>query len=433
MKKIIGITIVLFTLLISASCNGLVHRNRLEKVILEENVQSALVGEEQVKIKSQQLDLKLPEGEYFSPAFYLNEEIYGTVDMGINTIQTVEQFPVGGVLKEKLYKLGSSNNLMETSKKVFSHVYYPKMIAYEENSRSDIETGKLLTIDYSRNDEPKEMKALDSYLRSQDALGNNTFIYEKAVNESESYLIIRTIIPGKGWTLYFYDQQKNKLYKRTGNVLNQEGVIYIDALKSFLWIDQDMKCYKVVFNGDEYDYVEYMDLKPFLNNSSEKNPNERKGFIEISSEEILIETKVLLRNDGYFNFHPIYETKSLSIFNFKTNQFQELFSAGEEQHMNISYAVNSESLGGKLLIIDEFQYDNGYISPKERYLKTIVDGELSTLFREDISGEGKTLSPIVRAVVSDNGKEMFLVKDITDIVDNIEKTRNVIYKKYTFE
>lgn len=433
MKKKIGITIVFFTLLISASCNGLVHRNRLEKVILEENVQSALVREEQVKIKSQQLDLKLPEGEYFSPAFYLNEEIYGTVDMGINTIQTIEQFPVGGVLKEKLYKLGSSNNLMETSKKVFSHVYYPKMIAYEENSRSDIETGKLLTIDYSKNDEPKEMKALDSYLRSQDALGNNTFIYEKAVNESESYLIIRTIIPGKGWTLYFYDQQKNKLYKRTGNVLNQECIIYIDALKSFLWIDQDMKCYKVVFNEDEYDYVEYMDLKPFLNDSSEKNTNERKAFIEISSEEILIETKVLLRNDGYFNFHPIYETKSLSIFNFKTNQFQELFSAGEEQHMNISYAANSESLGGKLLIIDEFQYDNGYISPKERYLKTIVDGELSTLFREDISGEGKTLSPFVRAVVSDNGKEMFLVKDITDIADNVEKTMNVIYKKYTFE
>ena len=363
----------------------------------------------------------------------MGEEIYGTVDMGINTIQTIEQFPVGGMLKEKLYKLDSDNNLKETSKKVFSHVYYPKMIAYEENSISYIETGRLLTIDYSREDEPKELEELDNYLRSQGALGNNTFIYEKTVYEGESYLIIGTNIQDKGRAVYFYNQQKNKLYKRTGNVLNQEGVIYIDALKSFLWIDQDMKCYKVVFNEDEYDYVEYMDLKPFLNNSLEKNSEERKTFIVASSEEILIETEELQRNEGYFNFHPLYETKSLSIFNFKTNQFRELFSASAKQHINISYAVNSEALGGKLLIIDEFQYDNGYISPKERFLKTIVDGQLNTLFREDISGEGKTLSPNVRAVVSENGKEMFLVKDITDIDDNIEKTRSVIYKRYIFE
>lgn len=432
MKKIIGTAIVLLALLISGVYYAWGQEWGLKKIVLQENVAADLNKEKQIKIKVEEIDLKLPEGEYFSPAFYMGNEIYGSVNMGFNTPQHYEKFPVGGIFKQYLYKLKSDNTLKETSKKVFSHVYYSNMIGYEI-SFSGIETGKLYAIDYTKEDEPEELKELDNILKVKGRLGNNTFISENAVNKDETYLVITTNIPYRGWALYFYNQQNKKFYTRAGNVVNQESVVYMDALKAFIRVEQDFKCYKVVFKDNEYDFVEFLDLKPYVNNSIDTNSEERTIFVPVNDEEILIERQILFRDDKYFSFHPIYETKSLSIFNFKTNQFQELFKTKEQQHIYVNYGGNVEAFGGKLIIVDEFENDNGYILPKERFFKTIVDGQLNTVYKEDISREGRTLNPCIRAIISEDGKEIFLEKPITDMGSSFEISKGAIYKRYIIE
>jgi hypothetical protein len=433
MKKIIGIALVLFTLLVSGIYYAREQEWSMKKVVLQENVHADLINEKQINVKVEEVGLKLAEGEYFSPAFYVGEEIYGDIDIGISVLQSLEKFPVGGSLKQYLYQLEKDNTLKETSKKVFAHVYLSKMIAYEDNHGVNSEVRKLYAIDYLKEDEPTEMNELDELIKTTGTIGYNTFMSEIVIDEDTTYIQITSYLPDKGWVLYFYDVQKNRLYKRTGDVLNQTNPIYINALKSFVWIDKDFKCYKVVFTEDEYDYVEYLDLKPYLKASFDTTSKEKTLFISSSDEEIIIETQIPFREDGYFKYHPTYKTKSLSTFNFKTNQFQELFLAKEGQNINVNYSGSIDAAGGKLLIIDEFEDDNGFISPKERFFKAIVNDELYTIYKEDIRGEGKTLSPFIRAIVREDGKEIFLEKHITVMEDNIETTKDVVYKRYTFE
>lgn len=432
MKKIIGMVIILFALLISGVYYAREQEWRLKKVVLQENVHADLINEKQLNVKVEELDFKLAEGEYFTPAFYLGEEVYGEIGKGIGMVEAVEasgQFPVGGRIKQYLYQLERDNTLVETGKKVFSHVYLSKTISYEEKE----EDRKLYAIDYVKEDEPKEIKELDNILKENGYTGKDIYIFEEIIDRNTVYLKILGYKPDKGWDFCFYDVQKEKLYKRKGDVISQGTPMYIEALKSFLWIDKDLKCYKVVFTEDEYDYLEYLDLKPYTKASSETISKEKNSFIPLNDEEIIIETSVPFREDGYFSFHPIYETKSLSLFNFKTNQFQELFVAKENQHIMVSYSGKTETLGGNLLIIDEFEDDNGFISPRNRFFKTIVEGQLFTIFKEDIRGEGNTLSPFVRVKVREDGKEIFLQKEITVMENDVETSKKAIYKRYSIE
>lgn len=426
MKKILGITIVSIILLVLGIRYVYGQEWGLEKLVLQKDVRIETLNENQLGIKVEKLDLKLDEGEYFTPSFYMGDEIYGNVGIELSNTQPLDKFPVGGMFKGYLYKLQKDNILAQTPKKVFSFVYGSKVVGLGLHEQE----GKIYTIDYEKDDEPKEINELYKALKTVEFSKDNSIISEVRINERTTYLYIMTIVQEKGSLLYFYDRENNKLYKRKGDVPNQSDVIYIDALKSLIRIDQDLKCYKVAFEGDEFDFIEFMDLRPYVEGSETMTKNDGIRFIPVSGEEILIETLNYFRKDGYFSFHPIRETKSLSMFNFKTNQFQELFTAQEKQHVNVTYAGNVEAMGGKLVIIDEFEDDNGYISPRERLFKIIKDGQLSTVFKEDIQGEGNTLNPYLRVIVKGDGKEIFLMKDKTMLMDNIETNYAAVYKRY---
>lgn len=429
MKKILGLAIISIILLALGSTYVYGQRWGLEKVVLQQDVRAETLREGQLDIRVERLDLKLGVGEYFNPGFYIGDEVFGDVGIDYNIIQSTEKFPVGGILKDHLYQLKKDNTIEQTTKKVFSNVYGPQVFGYGLHNQE----GKVYSIDYTREEEPREMAELEKAIRTVEFSKDNLFISEIKINENKTYLKIMTIIPDKGSLLYFYDSENNKIYKGKENIPNKSDVVYIDALKSLVRIDKDLKCFKVVFDEDGYHYDEYMDLKPYLEASDAIGADERINYIPLNDEEILITALRYFRRDGYFSYHPVMETKSLGIFNFKTNQFQELFAAQEKQHVNVDYVGDVKTVGGYLIILDEFEDDEGFISPKERRFMVIKDGQLSLIFNENIQDEGNTLSPVIHTVVREDGKEIFLMRSLTVLEDNIEATKGAVYKRYIIE
>ncbi len=431
MKKRIMVIILLSLIALSTSCN---YRKEgdIKKVVLQKDISRDLIKEDEIKIVMEEIDLELGEGEYFEPSFYYDGDIYGYIHNGfgiIDSVQPTDQFPIAGQLKEHLYRLQQDNTLKETTKKVFKfNIHGPKTIGYESYK----DEPKLLAIDYLKQDEPLEMKDLDNVLSILEK-NDNTFIRETVIDEDTTYLTIMAHVPYEGYNLYFYDIQKKQLYTGKGNIFCGEEAEYIQALKSFIWLDDDLKSYKVVFKGDKYDFIEYIDLNKYTDNLKEIDSKAIVDFFSINDEEALIKISEPFRLGGYFDYHPIYQTKAISTFNFKTNQFQELFVAKEGQSVYANYVGTIESIGRDLLIIDEFQESDGHVVPKKRIFKIIVEGQLNTIYEENIEHEGNTLSAGVSTLLSKDGKEIFLKKNISTMEDEVETSKHATYKKYTFE
>ncbi|QUH18792.1 hypothetical protein [Alkaliphilus sp. B6464] len=440
MKKRIMIIILLSLITLNTSCN---YRKEgdIKKVVLQKDISKDLIKEDEIKIVMEEIDLELEEGEYFEPSFYYDGDIYGYIHNGsgiIDSVQPTDQFPISGQLKEHLYRLQQDNTLKETTKKVFKfNIHGPKTIGYESYK----DEPKLLAIDYLKQDEPLEMKDLDNTLSTLEKDTNtpmfdkndNTFIKETVIDEDTTYLTIMAHVPYEGYDLYFYDIQKKQLYRGKGNLSCGGEAKYIQALKSFIWIDDDLKSYKVVFKDNEYDFIEYIDLNKYTDNLKEIDSKASVGFFPINDEEVLIWISEPFRLGGYFDYHPSYQTKAISTFNFKTNQFEELFAAKEGQSVDFNYVGTVESIGRDLFIIDEFQESDGNIVPKKRTFKIIADGQLNTIYEENIEDEGITLNPYLYTLLSEDGKEIFLKKDISTMEDGIETSKDTIYKKYTFQ
>ncbi|MBU5674938.1 hypothetical protein KQI88_00725 [Alkaliphilus sp. MSJ-5] len=440
MKKRIMVIILLSLITLNTSCN---YRKEgdIKKVVLQKDISKDSIKEDEIKIVMEEIDLELEEGEYFEPSFYHNGDVYGYIHSGFGIVhseRSTEQFPIGGQLKEHLYRLQQDNTLKETTKKVFMfNIHDPKTIGYELYK----DEPKLLAIDYLKQDEPLEMKDLDNALSTLEKDTNtpmfkkntNTYIRETVIDEDTTYLTIMAHVPYEGHDLYFYDIQKKQLYRRRGNISNGEHVEYIQALKSFICLDDDLKSYKVVFKDNEYDFIEYIDLNKYTNNLKEIDSKARVGFFPINDEEVLIWISEPFRLGGYFDYHPSYQTKAISSFNFKTNQFEELFAAKEGQYVDFNYVGTVESIGRDLFIIDEFQESDGNIVPKKRTFKIIADGQLNTIYEENIEDEGITLNSYLYTLLSEDGKEIFLNKVISTMENKVETSKDAIYKKYTFE
>jgi len=413
--------VIIGLLLVSNGCSYIYNGNN-KKIILEEDVRETLNKETNMQIQVQQLDLKLGEGVYFKPTFYYNGEVYGSVGKGDGIIdaKNVEEYPIGGTLKEHLYCLDKNNVLKETNKKVFNYPYGSNIIGCKWN-QSD---GKIFSINYLKEDEPKVLEELTEALKKIGPY-NNLMIKEYVIDGNKKMFTIINNVNYEGFELYFYDVEKGELYKRKGEILNEEDVSYIPALKSFVHMDKNYKCYKVVFEEDTFDFKEYIDLKGFV--KTEEATRDYSYVIPINEEE------VLLMELGRFGAEG-YETKMISTFNFTTNKYKQLFVAdkAEQEHIIANYIGNVTSIGGPTLIIDTFEEENGfrYLKPKVRYLKKIEGSKLITLYNEYIQNEGFTLTPMVETNISENGEEIFLKKNVTEIENGVQTTKNVIYKKY---
>ena len=441
MRKRIMVIILLSLITLNTSCN---YRKEgdIKKVVLQKDISKNSIKEDEIKIVMEEIDLELEEGEYFNPSFFYNGDIYGYIRSGYGRVYSerpTEQFPIGGQLKDHLYKLQQDNTLKETTKKVFMfNIHGPKNIGYEVYK----DEPKLLSIDYRKHDEPLEAKDLDNALSTLEKDTNtpmfekntNTSMKETVIDEDTTYLTIMAHVPYEGYNLYFYNIQKKQLYRGKGNISCGGAAKYIQALKSFIWIDDDLKSYKVVFKGDKYDFREYIDLNKYTDSLKDIDSEAGVTFVPINDEEVLIMV------GGYFDHHPIYQTKAISTFNFKTNQFEELFVAKEGQFVYADYVGTVESIGRDLFIIDEFQESDGNIVPKKRTFKIIVDEQLNTIYEENIEHEGEniehegnTLGSGLSTLLSEDGKEIFLKKDISTIEDRVETSKDAIYKKYTFQ
>jgi hypothetical protein len=416
----IGITAIGF-LLASSGCvynqNG-----SSKKIILTEDVREVVKKETAVEVKVQQIELDLGGG-YFNPAYYYNGEVYGSVGKGSGVINLIDsmEYPVGGSLKDRLYSLDKNNILKETTKKVFAYPYSSKVINHENYT--------IVSIDYLNENEPRVMPELDEAL-SKIGPYDNLIIKENIIDGNKKMLTILNSVPDKGFALYFYDVEKKKLYTRKGNVVDKDSVGYLPALKSFINVDEDYKCYKVVFEEDTYDFKEYIDLKGFV--KKDEASKNMVQFIPINEEEVL-----LMELSRYSNYN--YETKRISTFNFTTNKYEQLFTADDTEHLHANYIGKVESVGDHILLIDTFIEDKGhlhymdYIRPKERYFKKIEGGQLVTFYKEDISSEGLTLQSTPWIAKSENGEEIFLKKEVLDIENNVGTAKAAIYKRYIFK
>lgn len=415
--KRLGIGIVAMGILfISNGCSNGYEGSSKKKIILTEDVRATVERETSVEVKVQQVELDLDDA-YFNPAFYYNGEVYGSVGKGsgmINPIDSIE-YPINGTLKDHLYSLDKNNILKETDKKVFAYPYSSKVINRENN--------KIVSIDYLKEKEPSIMPDLTAKL-NKIGTNENLLIKENIIDGNKKMLTIYNAIPYEGYALYFYDVEKEKLYTRKGEVLNEETVSYIPALKSFIRMDQNYKCYKVVFEEDSYDFVEYIDVKGFV--KTQTASRDMVQCIPINEEEILLMELSRIGN-------ITYETKMISTFNFITNKYEQLFTADSSEHLDAKYIGKVGPIGDYILLIDTFEEEKGYVKPKERYFKKIEGSQLVTIYKEDISSEGLTLQSMPWTAISDNGEEIFLKKEILDMEDNVQTAKGAIYKRYTFK
>ncbi|WBW99022.1 hypothetical protein [Oceanirhabdus sp. W0125-5] len=391
-------------------------KGKVEKIVLQKDVQET---SNLLEISGvEKIDLKLNDKEVFYPGFYFNGELYGYIGFGLGNLDNKE--PKEGYLKDgytrdKLFKIDQENKLKETSKVMLNN-------RYTYNKSYDFNDGLVREIDYTKEDVPRESEDISNTLKKYN-IDKIDYILPALIDDKE-YIYLFNFSNSK-INQYLLDVMEDKLYEFKIND-RLIDLIYVEALKSFIWVDKDFTCYKLVFNENYIELEEYIDLKEYM--SYRKNDDLKNVSIgALNENEILIIEMGYLRDDGYFSYHPLYETLSISKFNFKTNQFKELLKSSGDRH------ISSISMSKDILVFDEFEKESGYISPKTRYFKTIDGDELKTIYKESIEDEGKTLSPFIRTLISEDKKEIFLLKQVTDMADGVETTMDVIYKKYTFK
>lgn len=429
MKKAFGIIIISLILLAFGINYVYGQEVHVEKVVLQDNVHVAVDNEKQVNVKMEELNLKLPEGEYFSPGFYVGDEVYGDVNIDCGTIQSREEFPVNGTMKSSLYRVGNDNNITETEKQVFTNVYSSKVIGYGNHNNE----GKIYSMDYLKDQEPQVMEDLTNFIKVNKYDRNNIFISEQKIDENKTFLKISTILPYRGVYIYLYDVENKRFFSEKDDKPCEYDFNYSKALNAFFYIDKNLVINKVVFEADKFNFDEYMDLKPYFKDSIDLASISGIHYNTLTDDEILITILGKFRSDGYFSFHPINETKNISILNLKTNQLREIFKADETKHIDSMLVDEFKTLGGFLLVFNEYEESNGTLIAKERVFKLLNAEELKTVFSEDITNEGATFSPSVRIKVKEDESELFLAKSVTILKDNIETTQKVIYKRYSFE
>ncbi|MHC1749306.1 MAG: hypothetical protein AB9856_13630 [Cellulosilyticaceae bacterium] len=424
-QKIIGASLLLIGVSISIVGCGLVIPKRESKIVLEEDVRDQLSKTKQSSVEVQVLDLKLKEKEFFTPSFYYQGQIYGSIDKGSGEIELegpTNEYPVGGYMKEYLYTIAEDGVMTKSNKKIIINPSDIKIIGKEFWGKSS----PIYRVDYAKEDEPHKDENLIRIVKSV-GLPDNIGVSEHYIDDKTNYVIITnySLLP-KGYKVYFYDLNKKKLYKNKENGIKDSPVTYIPKLKSFVHLDDNLKLYKAIFKEDTYEFEEYIDFNQFI------HQEEKIDYINIylinDSQIVIMEEKEIeeINQDNY-------ETKRVSLFDFKTNEFKKIFEAGSNQHISIGFEDEVVGQEGIIFFIDEFKIKDGYIHPLKRTFKSFEKNELVTLYDEDIQEEGPTVTTGVYCKSNDKSGEIFIIRDINTMENNVETTKRRIYKRYKFQ
>lgn len=424
-KKIICIVILLSLIIQLLGC-GNKDKEGLQRIVLEEDVkkQNLELKNKDPKVTVERLNLELDEGDYFESSFYYQGEAYGYVGKGFGSIKKTKEMtkthPIKNYLKQYLYKIDKDNNLVETSKEAFNllpgvgaRVIYFKM--YEQD--------KVYGVDYEKEDKSIEIPELTEVIAElKGSRGNNNY-YHIETSGKENYVVIKELDLAGGIVeqrkTYLYDLQNKKLYE--GKNEGEGWIYYIESLKSFMWMDEDSKLYKMALKGKYFHLDKYIDL-------DEENEADDMTATMINNDEMLLfKSKCFSTAEDEFHPRTYYRTTSIGKFNFKTNQYKVLFKTPRKVNIYAKYIENN------ILVLEEFREQNGFIKPIKRYLKEIDDDGLKALFEEEIEDEGETRYPYLEVVTSEDGKEILLTRMIADMEGGVETTKEYIYKRYTIQ
>lgn len=420
-KKMIYAAILLSLIVQLIGCEKK-EQETVKRIVIESDVRETELNLENINYKGtgEIVNFKLDKGEYFYPSFYHEGEIYGYISKGIG------QRAKGGIhnstaepTREYLYKVGKNNTLIETSKEAIGSAGgHEKLLgfAYEKGD-------KAFSIDYRKEDKPREIPELTTIIK--ELKGESEKIY--SMSECGDYVIIREsesyYAKGK---IYFYDMKNKKLYeKKDEGDKSVKDFFYVDSLKSIISIDKNLKIYKLKFED------KYCHLEEYFNLSGKRYTDNVKAIMINSDEMIIFEEKNITDLKSWYN-----ELISISKFNFKTNQYNILFEAPREVSMSIRAIKNN------ILIIEELKENDRDVIPIKRYLKKIEDNDLITLFEQKVEDDNwnTLLGDILEdrkidhtcewILISEDEKEMLFTKQSIILEKDMEKTKDIIYKKY---
>ncbi|ARC86717.1 putative lipoprotein [Clostridium argentinense CDC 2741] len=433
MNKKILCTVVLLSLTTQLISCKQREEETVKRIVIESDVRDQKLGEKNKnpKVTVEKINLKLDEGDYFEPAFYHEGEVYGAIDKGCGPIlgETSVTHPIAGYMKEYLYKVDENNNLIKTSKEVFNRVWGPKMIGFKL-----LENDKVFSIDYKKEDKIKEIPELTKIINElKERSEYDSACHIRLNSDDENYVEIYITTASNKEKLYLYDMKNKKLHDVHDKEYEKDGCLntlhYVDSLQSLVWINKDLKVYKLKLEKENAFFESYINLDKYIG-SNQKGKIDNVRGVMINSDEMLIFQDEYISEQGPYLHFPLHKTISISKFNFKTNQYRVLFEVPDGINMWAKY------IGNNMLGIEEFKQNEKNmesIIPINRYIKEIRNDGLNVIYKEKTEDEGETSSPEVYIALSEDGTELFLARHLTKFEDDTVTTEDIVYKKYKIE
>lgn len=382
-----------------------------KKIILQESVTKNILELENGLYKEgkvEKIELYLEEGDYFIPSYYENGEVYGHIGWGEGVARSSKEvrekrYPLHGMIKANLYKIGRENKIEETSRG-----------AEEVFVKSDNEL----------------QSVIDGLLEKYDGTSVNS-----VNNISERYAsIVINMGRWKGkYKAFLYDREEKNIYFNDEHEIeyttspnsfkHRNSFKYIEGIDAIIYVDNTLTSYKVKLDGNSYSLEKYA-------NFGKVDILESFSIASINEYEILITNyKCILKGGGYES-DPLEEITSIHKYDFDTNQLTTLFEKQE------GTTVDGYYVGENIYIIEEFKVQEKNILPLKRYFYEVKEDGMKLILEENIENEGERNHPGGLAKVSEDGKEIFMTIYITEWYtwnknDNI--TVDAIYKKYRLE
>jgi hypothetical protein len=269
-------------------------------------------------------------------------------------------------------------------------------------------------IDYTKRSRATpipELSKIISELRQKRKESQYEIVYASG---SDRYLVVYELsLDGEITDIFLYDLELQSLYKDSNNI-GYGDICYVYDLKSLIWIDQkDFKIYKVQLENNYYTLEEYIDLG--VNEDIDKV----RGVMKNGYELILFHD-VRLGNKDDWNLKV---TSAITTFNFKTNQYDHLFSKPLDKNLYMEY------LGQGVLIAENFDIFGEYIEITERSIYYQNYNELIQVYNERFQDTSQQIYPEMNVVVNESGNEIFSTREIKKIVNGIPVTKSVIYQR----
>lgn len=391
MKKRIAVTVLIFSLIFLLGC----EKQDYKRIIMEEDV--GLESETLIDPSIfGQVYLDIDNNDYFCPAFYHREEIYGYLK------KVHDNDPIR---RKYLYKLDINNKLTETLKQNIDSKPGVNNVGFVED--------RVYIIDYTIRNKATSIRELSKIINELRENGKEIQYEISYVSGSNRYLVINEISSkGEIINVFLYDLVQRKFYK---NNINRYGdICYVFELRSLIWIDQkDFKIYKIQIKNDYYTLEEYMDL------GIDEDINRVRGIMKNGYELILFHD-VRLGNKEDWN---LMRTSAVTSYNFETNRYVHLFNKPIDENLYMEY------LGHGIFISESFDIFRDYIEITKRRIYYYNHTEPLLVHDEEFQEKSQQIYPEINALVNEAGDEIFSTREIKKMIDGVPVTKSVIYQR----